>query len=188
MTSVKFFSLTAILGALLLTGCGPQVNSTSRTRAVTRPAQITGANNQVESQARASGININWDQTIILADEGDQLQLEHTVTVNGQAQKIKSSVSLGTGSCNHADGMTYDASMGQSLNNSIFTAVGVSTCWVNHDLHLGLSVMAWNQSHELTQQFILVNLDKRELRSILKVLVTANQAGYLPSWIESLFQ
>jgi hypothetical protein len=186
MNRLILTSFAIILTAFIASGCGPQVNSTTRTRLIQRPAQTTGAPQQIESQAQNLGINVNWEETLVLSDEGDRLNLEHTFSINGQKQKLQTMVTLGLGSCDKASQISYDAYMGQTLSNSVYSALGVSTCWVGHNLHIGLSVMGWN-NQGLTQQFVFVNLDQGSIRSIQKGITQPNQWGYLPDWIAQQF-
>jgi len=186
MITFKSFNFLTTLILILTFGCGQHSKQTNRARIIQRPAQTTGAPTQVEIQAQNLGINANWEETVVLKDDGYQLELEHMISVNGNMQSIKGTVTLGVGSCDKMDQITYDVFMGEMVSPNTYTAMAVATCWVGHNLHLGLSLMAWN-TLGLTQQFVLLNLAQNSIKSIQKDLSQTFHSGYLPDWIARQF-
>jgi hypothetical protein len=186
MLNFRFITLITALIAILTSGCGKQGNPTQRTRIIQRTGQTTGAPNHIEYQAQNLGINVNWEETVVLKDDGYQLELEHVISVNGNRQSIHGIVPLGVGSCDQVEQITYDVFMGKVVDDTVYTSIAVATCWMGNNLHLGFNVMAWN-TQGLTQQFVLVDFSQALMKSIQKKLFQQNQGDYLPNWMARQF-
>jgi len=177
--------IALLLSALVFSSCH-QKTKTSKIRAIERPNLQTGTNQTTETQIQNLQLNVNWNQTQILEDQGYQLVLKHTIEVNNKKFELDNRVEIGTGECTNLNAITYDVFNVVTHSNNIYTALGLSTCWINHDLFLGLTVMGWN-NQALVQQFVLMNLKSNQLVLLQKNLVSSQNSDYLPSWMARHF-
>lgn len=181
---IKNLTRGAIAILLLSTlACGKK-DHTIPAKKIVRPAGTSQP--QVDTQAQQLGINIDWKSTEVIGEENGRAKLTHVFIVNGQEKTFSNSVALNKTTCANADMMTYDAEMTSKSNESIYTALGSTSCSDSDIQYVGLSFMAWNAQNQLTQNFVLLNITDAKTSMVSKQVISTSYATYLPDWVAQM--